>query len=390
MRHRVELGIEVPADIAGDVTAKLHYVSSFLTDPQIESSDGSVVTFGLQPAGECDLPRIESNIRKLAVEMCAAYRAVPVRILERSGDGRFSNTSDPHPELVRLGELTEFGRGRYGFGNRLARLIQRLDALCLEYGEGLGASHRQFPTLIGADVMDKCRYLRSFPHSLNLVSHLREDLDRIESFASGANWVDGKLEVPEGTLDSVKVLLSPSICFHCYAGLAQSCVEDSLTVTAVGKCFRYESGNLSGLERLWDFTMREVIFVGRREFVLGGRDAGIRGVVDLLERLGLQFTIETASDPFFIDGFAVQSTFQRLFDLKYEIRTPLPYADKTLAIGSFNYHQDFFGRAFDITTSEEGPAHTACVGFGLERLVLAIVSQHGVDPRGWPEALRET
>ena len=32
--------------------------------------------------------------------------------------------------------------------------------------------------------------------------------------------------------------------------------------TAAGHCFRYESRNIRGLERLWDFTMREIIYCG--------------------------------------------------------------------------------------------------------------------------------
>lgn len=387
MRHRVELGLEVPVDVAGDVAAKLHYVSERIVSPQLES-DRASVTFELRPGSDDALQTIKANLRKLAADMCAVYRRIPVRILEQAGDGLFAFDEDPHPALLRSGELIEFGQGRYGFGDLLTRLIGRLDEICLDYAAEFEASHRQFPALIGADVMDTCRYLRSFPHSLCLVSHLREDLDGIVAFTSQAHMADGRLAVPPESLDDVKVLLAPSVCFHCYAGLAHSRLGEPQTVTAIGKCFRYESGNLSGLERLWDFTMREVIFVGEKDFVLRGRDSSVESVVRLLGRLGLQFTIETATDPFFIDGFAVQSAFQRLFDLKYEIRAALPYSNKSLAVGSFNYHQDFFGRTFEIDAPDGSPSHTSCVGFGLERLALAVVAQHGIDPDSWPRDLR--
>jgi len=42
--------------------------------------------------------------------------------------------------------------------------------------------------------------------------------------------------------------------------LAQSELLQPRVITAMGKCFRYESSNLSGLERLWDFNMREIVF----------------------------------------------------------------------------------------------------------------------------------
>jgi hypothetical protein len=76
--------------------------------------------------------------------------------------------------------------------------------------------------------------------------------------------------------------------------------------------------------------------------------------------------------------------------LKFEVRADLPYAPgKTLAVGSFNYHQDFFGRSLHIQQESAENAFTACVGFGMERLVWAFLSQYGLDPRNWPRKVRE-
>jgi len=33
-------------------------------------------------------------------------------------------------------------------------------------------------------------------------------------------------------------------------------------------------------------------------------------------------------------------------------------------------------------------AHTACLGFGHERIVLALLQRHGLDPDGWPASVR--
>jgi seryl-tRNA synthetase len=59
-----------------------------------------------------------------------------------------------------------------------------------------------------------------------------------------------------------------------------------------------------------------------------------------------------------------------------------------VALGSFNYHQDFFGRSFGIADGGGEPVHTACIGFGLERLVLAFLAQYGLDRAAWPPAVR--
>jgi len=146
---------------------------------------------------------------------------------------------------------------------------------------------------------------------------------------------------------------------------------------------------MRGLERLWDFTMRELIFVGPEAHVLAERQRAVERAVAFLDEWGLSYEIKSATDPFFIDEYSA-SVFQLAFDLKYEFRAFLPYTGKTLAVGSFNFHRDHFGRAFDISCAEGEAATTGCVGFGLERLALAFLAQHGLDAKNWPEAVAST
>jgi seryl-tRNA synthetase len=58
------------------------------------------------------------------------------------------------------------------------------------------------------------------------------------------------------------------------------------------------------------------------------------------------------------------------------------------AVCSFNYHQQHFSSAFDIRTADGSPASTACLGFGLERVVMALFKTHGFDPASWPPEVR--
>ncbi|MBP1693991.1 MAG: tRNA synthetase class, partial [Chloroflexi bacterium] len=158
--------------------------------------------------------------------------------------------------------------------------------------------------------------------------------------------------------------------------------------TAVGNCFRYEAINLVSLERLWNFTMREIIFVGPRDFVLENREIARQRMSKVLEEIGMAYRVESANDPFFIGEFRKQAAFQSAFQLKFEIRARLPFKDSTLAVGSYNYHQDFFGRNLEISLPDGSPAHTGCVAFGLERIAFAFLAQFGLDPGNWPETVR--
>jgi seryl-tRNA synthetase len=63
--------------------------------------------------------------------------------------------------------------------------------------------------------------------------------------------------------------------------------------------------------------------------------------------------------------------------------------EKPTAICSFNWHQDHFSGKFGIRNADDTLASTACLGFGLERVALALIKTHGFDPSQWPEAVRQ-
>ena len=134
--------------------------------------------------------------------------------------------------------------------------------------------------------------------------------------------------------------------------------------------------------------MREIIFIGSKQFVLENREAARKTMEKVFETIGFAYKVESANDPFFIGEYK-QAAFQNAFQLKYEIRAGLPYKDSTLAVGSYNYHQDFFGRHLNITLPNGSLAHTGCAAFGLERMALAYVAQFGLDPEGWSVDIRK-
>ncbi len=51
---------------------------------------------------------------------------------------------------------------------------------------------------------------------------------------------------------------------------------------------------------------------------------------------------------------------------------------------------DAFGQKWGLTLADGSTAFTACVGFGLERIALALFAQHVLDVAQWPEHVRNT
>jgi seryl-tRNA synthetase len=247
------------------------------------------------------------------------------------------------------------------------------------------------PTLIPASVLAKCDYFRSFPHTVTFACHLRSEADVLNAFRArhdNGSTVDGEaladMEHPEACL-------SPAVCYHVYHRNQGVTLPETGAVYAVrGKCFRFEASNLHEMTRLWDFTMRELVFVGSEHYVLAERQRCIERVGAFFDDLELAAEIRTASDPFYIAPDASSKTyFQLTAETKYEVSALMPN-EQRLAVGSLNYHTDFFGRAFDIGLEGAGPAHSTCVGFGLERLVAAFIAQHGLEPDNWPARVRRS
>jgi seryl-tRNA synthetase len=151
-------------------------------------------------------------------------------------------------------------------------------------------------------------------------------------------------------------------------------------------CFRHEPSKDPA--RMQIFRMREQVRVGGPDMARSFRDRWIERARELLSALGLPAEPAPANDPFFGRGGKLLAENQRQQELKYELVLPICSDERPTALMSFNYHQTHFGDVFRIRTAEGDVAHTACVGFGMERIALALFKTHGCAPAAWPAEVR--
>ena len=137
------------------------------------------------------------------------------------------------------------------------------------------------------------------------------------------------------------------------------------------------------------FRMREFVCLGRPKDVQQFRDDWLDGGQQLIRKLELPFSVDLANDPFFGRGGTFMAKSQREQALKFELLVPIVNDDRPTACLSFNYHMEHFSEIWRLTTDDGAMAHTACVGFGLERLTLALLRRHGFDLRSWPRQVRD-
>jgi seryl-tRNA synthetase len=380
----------IPDHLIGEVRSKLAYVDEAIAAAEI-SANGDRIRLSLhQPLDQARQAQLDEKVQRVVTSMVKGAFRPKHQVLEDHLDRPASYAQDPMAELIQRGQVSQELQGVFALGPLLARLMAFFEERFVELADSFQAPPYRFPTLIPARYLERVNYFHAFPHSLTFATHLREDLDVIDHFAEQAACDEHGLVAPPESFAQVQALLSPAVCYHLYFSLADRPLPGGqLAATAVGNCFRYEAINLASLERLWNFTMREVIFVGPKDFVLENRETARQRMQPVFEEIGLAYRVESANDPFFIGEFRKQAAFQSAFQLKFEIRASLPFSSSTLAVGSYNYHQDFFGRNLNISLPDGSPAHTGCVAFGLERIAYAFLAQHSLDPANWPRWVRE-
>ena len=378
--------IAIPEHLLGDIRSKLAYVDELIS--HVEVRENQILLYLHGDDATLSLARqtlVTEKIQRVILSMTKGAIKPKIQVLEDYCDRSVPYQDDPNLDLIKSGEISQEAVGIYALGPLLSRIIAFFERHFLDLADSFGAVPYRFPTLIPASYMERINYFHAFPHSLTFVTHLREDLDVIDQFAQHAECDEHGLNTHLDSFDRIRALLSPAVCYHLYFSLAdRSLPTGQLVATAVGNCFRYESINLTSLERLWNFTMREIIFVGSKDFVLANRETARQRVAKVFEKIGLAYRVESANDPFFVGEFRKQVAYQSAFQLKFEIRARLPFKDSTIAIGSYNYHQDFFGRNLNITLPDGSTAYTGCVAFGLERMAYAFLAQYGLNPTNWP------
>ena len=251
-----------------------------------------------------------------------------------------------------------------------ASLRDYFDATVRGWALEMGAIEESFPSEIPLAVLGRAGFTTAFPQMLVWLAE------------GGPN---------NGAYAGEEHVRPPAVCYHHYPRFAESTLrEPGSVVTAIGCCYRneYRADSSYPVERLRSFTMREVIAVGDDGLVENLRTDFMERVSRWMKELGLEGSIETATDPFFTTESRGRMLMQQMLPLKYELRLRVDPDGRSVAAASFNNHEQHFGNAFSIRQASGEPAHSGCVAFGWERWVIAFVNQHGSDEESWPVDLR--
>jgi seryl-tRNA synthetase len=275
--------------------------------------------------------------------------------------------------------------GVYGRGGDFELVREGIAALVTRAAAEEQPEQLRFPPILPRRDLERIDYLKSFPHLAgSIFAFDGTEAQATEQYGRACRHEDWSEF--QGQTDLV---LTPAACYPVYPAIAArgALPEGGVTVDAGGAyVFRREPS--ADPARLQMFHQREIVRIGEPHTVQTWRDAWRERALELLGGLGLEVELDLASDPFFGRSGRMLTASQRQQELKFEVLTQIAGPTPT-AVASFNYHQDHFSSVYGLQCADGTQAHTACLGFGLERITIALFATHGFDLQGWPAEVGE-
>jgi seryl-tRNA synthetase len=261
-------------------------------------------------------------------------------------------------------------------------IIEHFERYVTRMGAHLKPEVMRFPPILSRKAYLTTDHIETFPNLMGSVHSFmgkdRDHLAMLEKKKMGQEWT--------GDLKPTDVMMVPAACYPLYPTATGTLPPQGRTVDLISFVFRHEpSGDPA---RMQSFRQREYVRLGTPSQALEHRNYWLKRGEEMLSSVGLDVRPELANDPFFGRTGRLMSATQKEQDLKYELMVPVASKEKRTAVTSCNYHLDHFGHAFNIKTPDGNTAHTACIGFGLERIALALFRKHGFDPDRWPNDVK--
>jgi len=288
-------------------------------------------------------------------------------------------------ELVEAGLLLPSGvQGVYGLSGRFEGIIEAFERFVTKMGADLKPEVVRFPPVINRSTYLATDHIETFPDLMGSIHSFhgkeKDHIKMVNKKHDGEDWTT--------ELDATNIMMVPAACYPLYPTAADTVLpEEGRLVDLRAFVFRHEPSQDPA--RMQIFRQREYVKLGTAEQALDHRNYWLKKAEGMLLSLGLDVKPIIANDPFFGRGGRVMAATQKEQELKYELVVPIASKEKLTAITSSNYHMDHFGSEFNIQTADGKKAHTACVGFGLERITLALLKKHGFDPDKWPTEVKQ-
>ena len=286
--------------------------------------------------------------------------------------------------LLEAGLLEESGvAGVYHRSFEFEKIIRGIETYVSSAGGNEQRRQLFCSPVMARSTLAKCGFLTSFPDLVGSISSFAgsdADLRKLkERVNSGGDWAD--------LLTATQVVMCSAACQNVYPLLVGKPIPPrGLVYEVQASCFRHEPSD--DLARMLSFRQHEFVSIGTEIDAHEHAELWRGRFCDLLDGLEISYEVVEANDPFFGRMGRLLAESQRQKSLKYEFVAPIT-SEVPHSIGSTNFHEDHFGASFGLSMFDGSVAHSSCVGFGLERVALALLFRHGTNTATWPTDVRK-
>lgn len=250
-------------------------------------------------------------------------------------------------------------QGYVCYYDKYEKIYADLDALFKGFLDGKEYRNFNIPAMIDGEVLEKCGYFESFPDQISAVASIKDE--SIEDIMNGN-------KVNEAHIALHNKYLTPSACLHIYPMFNGKNIEKNEVITTKARVYRCEKSGFEELTRLWDFSVREIVFIGSKEFVKENLEEMKQRAFNIAKNITPDAKLDIAHDHFYKgQRNDIKARIQKKNEQKFELRIPI--GDRDVSVASFNFHGYHFSLPFKFDQNKQ--IVSGCVGFGLERWVAA-------------------
>lgn len=259
-------------------------------------------------------------------------------------------------------EFYTIGKDYACFRKKGSELYSKLDKKFLKMIETFEYEEFRVPSLINGTYLERCGYFESFPNQLNLVGAIDEKY--IPQIMNGD-------VIDKSCIKLDNQFLNPAACLPIYPLFENQEIDKNMTITTLAEVYRYEETSISDLRRLRNFSVREIVFIGEKKFVINSLNKVKEVAYLFAKEICENAYIEIAHDNFFrTRKNLIKSRIQQVNSLKHELCIPID--GQEVAVSSFNFHNDHFSKTYNFKGDKD--IVTGCVGFGMERWISACLN----------------
>ena len=321
-------------------------------------------------------------------------------LIWKSGEKEPAWNDDPSEEMQKLGWLAPGStKGKWFYRPPAAAIMRAMERIAIEeVVMPLGFSEVIEPMHVSLDTWLRTGHLEGMPGEIYYICEPASRDDR--QWEHFIDLVKITKEVPEDEL--LKNIKAPKagVCYaQCpniyFSFLGKTIADSSLPVLVFERTVpsdRYESGGRHGIERVDEFHRIEIVYIGTKEHLLDLREKLIERYKHVFnDILELEWRMARVT-PFYMQQAGVAGHEEEQSKGTIDFEAWLPYrGDRSrewLEFQNISIVGEKYTKAFNIK-GQKSSLWSGCSGVGLERWMVAFLSQKGIDPEKWPPGFRK-